>query len=54
MTKQERMTNLLTHLEWVVTIAHEMWKQDEMNDKEYGMFNGTIAQLEGLARELEA
>lgn len=49
---EKRWSQLMTNLESVVYSAHEMWKQGEMSDKEYGTFNGTIAQLETLARDL--
>jgi hypothetical protein len=49
---EERWSHLMSVLESVVNVAHEMWKNDEMTDKEYGTFNGTIAQLEYLAQEL--
>ena len=52
--KEERWSQLMANLESVVQAAHDMWKQDEMSDKQYGVFNGSIAQLEYLAQELGA
>lgn len=49
---KQRWSQLMSNLESVVEAAHKMWKNDEMTDKEYGTFNGTIAQLEYLARDL--
>lgn len=49
---EERWSQLMANLESVVMVAHEMMREGEMSDKEYGMFNGTIAQLEYLARDL--
>ena len=50
--KEERWTQLMANLESVVQVAFEMRGAGEMSDKEYGMFNGTIAQLEYLARDI--
>jgi hypothetical protein len=50
--KEERWIELMANLEGVVQVAFEMRGAGEMSDKEYGMFNGTIAQLEYLARDI--
>lgn len=50
--KKERWSQLMTNLESVVMVAHKMMREDEMTEFQYGVFNGTIAQLESLARDL--
>jgi|TARA_A100000172_G_scaffold80516_1_gene70312 hypothetical protein len=50
--KEERWSELMANLEGAVMVAHKMMREDEMTALQYGIFNGTIAQLESLARDL--
>ena len=51
-TEEELWSQLMANLEAVVQVAFEMRGAGLMGDKEYHVFNSTVAQLESLARDL--
>ena len=51
-TKSDRYRELKDNLESVVTAAMAMRRMDDMNEKDYQVFNSKIWQLEQLAKEI--
>ena len=51
-TKEDRYRELKDNLESVVTAAMAMRRADDMNEKDYQVFNSKIWQLEQHAKEI--
>jgi len=48
-----RWTELMSNLESVVQMAHDMKQMKDMSESEYQVFNESIWRLENLAREIK-
>jgi len=48
-----RWTQLMSNLESVVQMAHDMKQMKDMSESEYQVFNESIWRLENLAREIK-
>ena len=51
-TKEDRYRELKDNLESVVTAAMAMKRADDMNERDYQVFNSKVWQLEQLAKEI--